>query len=120
MFDDNLPAGCEIIEKVPTSREMFYNNPKKRPAVCIEPAQSEILAVGKESALEIEQSSKKTAAQQKEVTTTLKTNLYAYPKVKQVLWCTGLHWKSFNNTQTSSVHPQVVNVYIMVVSNALL
>ena len=81
VFDDkDLPAGCEIIEKVPTSREMFYNNPKKRPAVCIEPAQSEILAVGKESALEIEQSSKKTAAQQKEVTTDLENKSVCIPQ----------------------------------------
>ena len=81
VFDDkDLPAGCEIIEKVPTSREMFYNNPKKRPAVCIEPAQSEIVAVGKESALEIEQSSKKTAAQQKEVTTDLENKSVCIPQ----------------------------------------
>ena len=53
---------------------------EKRPAVCIEPAQSEILAVGKESALEIEQSSKKTAAQQKEVTTDLENKSVCIPQ----------------------------------------
>ena len=69
MFDDkDLPAGCEIIEKVLSSREMFYNNPKKMPGVCIEPCHSEILAVGKESALPIQPSSKKTTALQERST----------------------------------------------------